>query len=102
MLRTNNVEALRVTAAGNVGIGTSSPSARLTVNGEISATGGSFTTPITGSVTSNAGSVTNGVYTTGSYADPAWLTALAGAKIKGDRGGIGIMERTVGAHLTSV
>jgi hypothetical protein len=27
--------------------------------------------------------VTNGVYTTGSYADPAWMTSLAGAKITG-------------------
>jgi len=31
----------------------------------------------------NATSVTNGVYTTGSYANPAWLTALAGSKISG-------------------
>lgn len=35
------------------------------------------------SVTGNAGSVTNGVYTTGSYADPSWITSLAGAKISG-------------------
>ena len=44
---------------------------------------------LTGNVTGNAdtattaGSVTNGVYSNGSYADPAWLTSLAGAKISG-------------------
>jgi len=32
-------------------------------------------------VTGNAGTVTNGVYTTGSYSNPSWLTALAGSKV---------------------
>jgi hypothetical protein len=35
------------------------------------------------SVTGNAGTVTNGVYTTGSYANPAWITSLAWSKITG-------------------
>lgn len=34
-------------------------------------------------ITGNAGTVTNGVYTTGSYADPTWITSLAGSKITG-------------------
>ncbi len=34
-------------------------------------------------ITGNAGTVTNGVYTTGSYADPAWITSLAWSKITG-------------------
>ena len=38
-------------------------------------------------VTGNAGTVTNGVYTTGSYSNPAWITALAGSKITGDISG---------------
>jgi uncharacterized repeat protein (TIGR03803 family) len=42
-----------------------------------------FTQAITGSVTGNAGTVTNGVYTTGSYADPGWITSLSAAKITG-------------------
>jgi hypothetical protein len=42
-----------------------------------------FSSTITGSVSGNAGTVTNGVYTTGSYADPAWITSLAGSKISG-------------------
>jgi hypothetical protein len=33
--------------------------------------------------TGNAGTVTNGVYTTGSYANPSWITSLAGSKIDG-------------------
>ncbi len=33
------------------------------------------------SVSGNAGTVTNGVYTTGTYADPAWITSLAASKI---------------------
>jgi hypothetical protein len=41
------------------------------------------TNPIAGSITGNAGSVTNGVYTTVSYDNPAWITSLAGSKITG-------------------
>ena len=32
-------------------------------------------------VTGNAGTVTNGVYTTGSYSNPSWITTLAGSKV---------------------
>lgn len=32
-------------------------------------------------ISGNAGTVTNGVYTTGSYGDPSWITSLSGAKI---------------------
>ena len=31
----------------------------------------------------SAATVTNGVYTSGSYADPAWISSLAGSKISG-------------------
>jgi hypothetical protein len=48
-------------------------------NGDFSA--GTITATITGSVSGNAGTVTNGVYTTGSYADPAWITSLAASKV---------------------
>jgi hypothetical protein len=36
-----------------------------------------ITANITGDVSGNAGTVTNGVYTTGSYANPTWITALS-------------------------
>lgn len=39
------------------------------------------------SVTGNAGTVTNGVVTTGSYSNPSWITGLAGSKISGDIAG---------------
>jgi len=35
----------------------------------------------------SAGTVTNGVYTTGTYANPAWITSLAGSKITGNISG---------------
>jgi hypothetical protein len=35
------------------------------------------------SISGNAATVTNGVYTSGSYADPSWLTALATSKLSG-------------------
>ncbi len=38
-------------------------------------------------ITGSAGSVTNGVLTTGSYADPSWITSLAGSKISGNISG---------------
>ena len=34
-------------------------------------------------ISGNAATVTNGVYTNGSYSDPAWITSLAGSKISG-------------------
>lgn len=39
---------------------------------------------VTGDVSGNAGTVTNGVYITGSYADPTWITELSGSKITGN------------------
>ncbi len=43
-----------------------------------------FSAPIAGSITGNAATVTNGIYTTGSYPDPSWLTSLAGSKVTGN------------------
>ena len=42
-----------------------------------------FTSTIVGNISGNAGTVTNGVVTTGSYADPSWITSLANSKITG-------------------
>ena len=38
-------------------------------------------------ISGNAASVSNGVYTNGSYANPTWITSLAGSKISGDIAG---------------
>lgn len=42
-----------------------------------------LTNPINVDTSGNAATVTNGVYTTGSYANPSWITSLAGSKISG-------------------
>jgi Lower baseplate protein N-terminal domain len=42
-----------------------------------------FSSTITGSISGNAGTVTNGVVTTGTYSDPTWISTLAGSKITG-------------------
>lgn len=36
---------------------------------------------VTGNLTGNATTVTNGVYTSSSYANPVWITSLAGSKV---------------------
>ena len=59
------------TVKGIVKIGTG---INVDVNGVISV-------PTVTSITGNAGTVTNGVYTTGSYADPIWITSLAASKV---------------------
>jgi len=38
-------------------------------------------------VTGNAGTVTNGIYSTGSYSNPSWITSLAGSKVTGNISG---------------
>ena len=48
---------------------------------------GTLTGTLTGNITGNAATVTNGVYTTGTYADPSWITSLAGSKISGNISG---------------
>ena len=50
---------------------------------------GNVTGNVTGNLTGNADTVTNGVYTTGSYADPSWITSLAKSKV-----GLGNVENT--------
>lgn len=67
-------------------------SATLTDAGTLTTTTGAFTNlsstnTITGSISGNAATVTNGVYTTGSYSNPSWITALAGSKITGNISG---------------
>jgi len=48
------------------------------------------------SVTGNAGTVTDGVYTSGSYANPAWVTSLASSKLSG------VLPALDGALLTTL
>ena len=48
---------------------------------------GNVTGNLTGNVIGNAETVTNGVYTTGTYANPSWITSIAGSKVSGDISG---------------
>jgi hypothetical protein len=59
---------------------------KLTGNQTIAGTK-TFSSTISGSITGNAGTATNGVVTTGSYADPSWITSLAGSKVSGNISG---------------
>jgi hypothetical protein len=40
-----------------------------------------------GALVGNADTVTNGVYTSGSYADPSWITSISGSKVSGNISG---------------
>lgn len=42
---------------------------------------GVITATLAGNALGNAATVTDGVYTTGSYSNPTWITALAGSKV---------------------
>ena len=67
----------------------SSTTDALTISGAGVAT---FTQTIVGSINGNAGTVTNGVYTTGSYSDPSWLT-ISKSKV-----GLGNVDNTADAN----
>jgi hypothetical protein len=58
---------------------------------DVSASTGSVTlslpATINADISGNAATVTNGVYTTGSYANPSWITSLDGSKITGTMDG---------------
>jgi hypothetical protein len=75
-----NVNAATVTANAATNANTASTIVKRDASGNFSA--GTITANLAGNATS-ASTVTNGVVTTGSYADPSWITSLAGAKITG-------------------
>lgn len=54
-----------------------------------------FSSTITGSISGNAGTVTNGVVTSGSYADPSWITSLDDGKV------LPSMTGNTGKYLTT-
>lgn len=69
----NFAATLTTTAATNVTLPTS---------GTLMTTSGTGATGNWGiNITGNSNTVTNGVYTTGTYADPAWITSLAKSKV---------------------
>jgi hypothetical protein len=79
--------ALIITGEGTAS-NTANAIVRRDTNGDFSA--GTITANLTGNVSGsstscsgNASSVTNGVYTTGSYSDPSWISSIAASKVSG-------------------
>jgi len=65
-------------------LGALTPADVVTVAGAQTISGAkTFSSPIAASISGNAATVTNGLYSTSTYSDPAWLTSLAGSKITG-------------------
>lgn len=65
---------------------------------------GNVTGNVTGDVSGNAGTVTNGVYTSGSYSDPSWITGLGWSKISSTPttlSGYGITDAVADADFTT-
>ncbi len=85
----NSASAAAASATEAAGYAASiNPADLVHISGTETITGAkTFSQTITGSITGNAGTVTNGVVTTGSYADPAWITSLAGSKVSGNISG---------------
>jgi hypothetical protein len=81
------------TAGGTITIANTGVTALTGTTNEIdvSASTGSVTLSLPATInvdiTGNAATVTNGVYTTGSYANPSWITSLDGSKITGNLDG---------------
>ena len=119
---TVNAERMRITNDGKIGIGTTAPTEALDVAGNIRTATGTVTaasfsgsgsgltninpTNITSgtaniNISGNAATVTNGIYSTGSYADPSWITSLAGSKITGDISGNAATATTAASASTA-
>jgi hypothetical protein len=69
-------------------------------------TANSFIGDVTGNVSGNAATVTNGVVTTSSYANPSWITSLATSKLTGSvavaNGGTGATDAATARTNLSV
>ena len=75
-----------LTASNNAVVGAQLTSANVVIGNQI-VIGSSIITQTDGymtvSISGNANTVNNGVYTTGSYANPSWITSVANTKING-------------------
>lgn len=69
-----------VLTASDVGAAADADVVKLTGDQTVAGTK-TFSSTITGNISGNAGTVTNGVVTTGSYSNPTWITSLAETKV---------------------
>jgi len=73
---------------GNTGVTTlTGTTSQVTVSASTGSVTLALANPINVDTSGNAATVTNGVYTTGSYANPSWITSLDGSKITGNLDG---------------
>lgn len=78
----NGSAAVTITNTGVTSLtGTAS---QVTVSGSTGSVTLSLPATINVNTSGNAGTVTNGVYTNGSYVDPTWIASLSGSKITGN------------------
>ena len=102
--QTLDKSAVGLSNVENTAISTWAGSSNITTVGTL--TNLTVTNTITGSISGNAGTVTNGVYTTGSYSDPAWITAIGWSKISSTPttlSGYGITDaQPLDADLTAI
>lgn len=78
---TNAIRFLRINADNTV-TAQDAPDFRVSIDAP-SSTGGNATGTWNIDILGNAGTVTNGVVTTGVYSNPSWITALAASKLTG-------------------
>lgn len=87
-INTNNSVTFNNTGSGAASGSTFNGSGAVTISyntiGAPSTSGANATGTWGISITGNASTVTNGVVTTGSYSNPAWITSLAGSKVSGN------------------
>ena len=95
-----NVANGTVAANGATDINTANTIVKRDTNGSFSADTitANLVGDVTGSVTGNAETVTNGIYTTGTYNDPVWLTGVAADKITGQ---VSVAKGGTGSDLSS-
>ena len=77
----SGLSTIELAVYGNTNITGNTTVANISVTNNLTANIGNFTSlAVTNTI---SGTVANGVVTTGSYANPSWITSLAGAKISG-------------------
>lgn len=96
---TNDTEQMRITSAGNVGIGTTSPATKLAVTGAVSVTENFFTGGNSGVWFNGANNFSLGVYSTNSSADVAIATSNTERMRVTSAGLVGIGTTSPGVSL---